>query len=116
LWIFLRLRTFLKLFFKFQGPTCEIRDCGFIFEKPRGFFAKLPGIIDFGIILPKKTRGQRPTSVHGGSRQCGRERIGMPAGACRTGATTRRRLPRGAEEGEGDVAVLGVPSPEMGRQ
>jgi hypothetical protein len=29
-------------------------DCELILEKPRGFFAKLPEIIDFGIIFVKK--------------------------------------------------------------
>jgi hypothetical protein len=60
LWTFSRLRTFLELLFKFQGPNHEIRDGGLIFEKPRGFFAKLPGINDFRIIFPKKTSGPSP--------------------------------------------------------
>jgi hypothetical protein len=29
-------------------------DRGLILEKPRGFFAKLPGIIDFAIIFKRK--------------------------------------------------------------
>jgi hypothetical protein len=44
LWIFLRPRTFLKLFFKFQGPFCEITDYGLIIEKHKGFFVKSPEI------------------------------------------------------------------------
>jgi hypothetical protein len=101
LWIFLRLMTFLELFLKFQGPKYDIRDCGLIFEKPKGFFAKLPGIIDFGIILVRKKtwtqstgRGPHLTYVHGGP----------------------RRLPIGAKEGERDAAVPGVPSLDTGRR
>jgi hypothetical protein len=95
LWIFLRLRNSLKLFFKFQGPNCEIRDCGLIFEKPRGFFAKLLGIIDFRIIFVRKKtwtrstgRGPRLASVHGGPWLCGRERGAQALrliGGCREG-------------------------------
>jgi hypothetical protein len=44
----------LELFFKNQGSNCEIMDCGLILEKPRGFFAKLSGIIDFGLIFVRK--------------------------------------------------------------
>jgi hypothetical protein len=32
--------TFLKLFFKLQGPNYEIMDYMLILEKPRGFSAK----------------------------------------------------------------------------
>jgi hypothetical protein len=73
LWIYLWLGTLLELFFKNQGSNYEIMDCGLILEKPKGFFAKLPGIIDFGIIFVRKkswTRsvgcGPCPASVHGG--------------------------------------------------
>jgi hypothetical protein len=51
---FLRLGTLLELFFKNQGSNCEIMDCGLILEKSKGFFAKLLGIIDFGIIFLRK--------------------------------------------------------------
>jgi hypothetical protein len=54
LWIFLRLGTLLELFLKNQGSNYEIMDWGLILEKPRGLFAKLPGIIDFGIIFVRK--------------------------------------------------------------
>jgi hypothetical protein len=51
---FLRLGTLVELFFKSQGSNCEIMYCGLILEKPRGFFVKLPGTIDFGIIFVRK--------------------------------------------------------------
>jgi hypothetical protein len=51
---FLRLGTLLELFFKNQGSNCEIMDYGLILEKSKGFFAKLLGIIDFGIIFVRK--------------------------------------------------------------
>jgi hypothetical protein len=115
LWNFQRLRTFLELFFKIQGPNYEIRDYGLIFESPRGFFAKLSGIIDFGIIFVRKNTWTRSTgrgpclaSIHGGPWQCGRERGGAPAEARCAGAMTHRRLLRGAEEGEGDGGKAAV--------
>jgi hypothetical protein len=52
------------IIFQILGANYEIRYCGLIFENPRGFFAKLSGIIYFGIIFPKKTRGSSP-QVHG---------------------------------------------------
>jgi hypothetical protein len=42
--IFLRLRTFLELFFKFQGPFCEITDYRLIIEKHKGLSLKSPRI------------------------------------------------------------------------
>jgi hypothetical protein len=54
LWTFLRLGSSLKLFFKFQGPFYDIKECGLISKKYRGFFVKLLRIIDFRIIFVKK--------------------------------------------------------------
>jgi hypothetical protein len=64
LWIFLRLKSFLELFFKFQGPNCEVRDCGLILEKMRGLSAKcqkmeFPRII----FVRKKSHGLGPRAV-----------------------------------------------------
>jgi hypothetical protein len=65
-----------------------------------GFVAKLPRIIDFGIIfVGKKTstrskgRGPRPASVHGGPWWCGRKHGGAPTRAWRAGAMAHRQLP-----------------------
>jgi hypothetical protein len=80
--IFLRLGTLLGVFFKNQGSNYEIMDCGLILEKPRGFFAKLPVIIDFKIIFVRKKawtrstgRGPHLASVHGGPRPGPRWRL-----------------------------------------
>jgi hypothetical protein len=66
LWIFLRLGTLLGLFFKNQGSNCEIKDCGLILEKPRGFFAKLSGIIDSRIIFVRKKLWTQSTGTRSG--------------------------------------------------
>jgi hypothetical protein len=49
------------IIFQISGPNCEISDCGLIFEKPRGFVTKLPGIIIFGIIFLRKKTCTRST-------------------------------------------------------
>jgi hypothetical protein len=103
-------------------------DRGLILGKLRGFFAKLPGIIDFGIIFVRKKswtrstgRGPRPALVHGGSRTGPRWRLvgarpsgrdgGHAKGVRRrdreslTGARTtvrRRRAGGGASAQKGD--------------
>jgi hypothetical protein len=102
LWIFLRLGTLLELFFKNQGSNCEIIYCGLSLEKPKGFFAKLAGIIDFGNISIRKKlwnqstgRGPHPASVHGGP--------AMDGGTELTGARPLAALVhKGASQGAGE--------------
>jgi hypothetical protein len=79
---FSEARDPLGLFFKTQGSNCEIMECGLILEKPRGFFAKLSGIIDFRIIFVRKKswtrstgRGPRLALVHSGPRIGHRRRL-----------------------------------------
>jgi hypothetical protein len=91
---FLRLMTFLELLFKFLGPNREIRDCGLISEKPRGFFTKLPGIIDFRIIFPKKTRRPSP-------RVRGPRRPGLPWTVRGQATRAHRSLASGCSDAQG---------------
>jgi hypothetical protein len=94
--------------------------CGFILEKPRGFFAKLMGIINFGIIFVRKmswTRstgcGPHPASVHSGpTKDGGTELVGArpPAAPVCKGAS------HGAGEGEGSVGDPFRASSKVGRR
>jgi hypothetical protein len=45
--IFLSLGTPLKLFSKFQGPFAKTMDYRLTTKKLRGFYAKMPGNIEF---------------------------------------------------------------------
>jgi hypothetical protein len=91
--------------FQISGPNRKIRDCGLIFEKPRGFFVKLPGIIDFRIIFLKKTRGPSPRVR--GPRQPGppwtvRGRVARAHWSLASGRSDAQgRQPRGRGRGDG---------------
>jgi hypothetical protein len=92
------------IIFQKPGSNCEIMDCRLVLEKPRGFFSKLPGIVDFRIIFVRKKswtrstgRRPRPASVHGGpAKDGGTELIGTRPPA----AVVRKVAGQGAGEGE----------------
>jgi hypothetical protein len=102
-------RDSFGIIFQKSRSNCEIRDYWLILEKPRGFFVKLPGIFDFGIIFARKkpwTRstgcGPRPASNHSGAaKSATRRRYGSSVVAARGGGQ------------RGDMAVSRVSSPEM---
>jgi hypothetical protein len=110
LWIFLRLRTFLELFSKFQGPNCEIRDYGLILEKMRGLSATCQKMEFQGIIFCEE---KAVDSVHGGPTMDGGTEL---TGARPPAAPVSKGAVHGAGEGEWDAGNSVVRSLELGRQ
>jgi hypothetical protein len=99
----------------FQKPGVSVQnlDRGLILEKPRGFFAKMLGIIDFGIIFVRKKswtrstgRAPHPASVHGGPRT--RPRWWL-AGAQPSGRSGPRQLATRVATQSGRGSMTGEP-------
>jgi hypothetical protein len=106
--------------FQNQGSNYKIMDYGLIVEKPMGFFLKLSGIIDFGIIFVRKkpwTRstgcGPRPSSIHGGLATDGGIEL---AGAQPPAALVCKGANQGAGEGEGTAGDPFWASPKVRRR
>jgi hypothetical protein len=96
---FSEARDLFVIIFQIPGPNYKIMDYRLISKKPRGLNEKCRKLEFSGNCFPKKTRGPRAATVHGGSQSPSRRRL---AGERLEGRPHARNLTAVEGKGGGD--------------